>query len=1156
MGSSDVLKRVLSGFAETLQPLQQAVSSPSDFASFLKQFGWTLEPADLTRVTGSLSQLSSQSADPSSLSLEQLAENLVSAGEAIQRISASGAPAAFVSTFPRELFDYLVYVALAEQTPMLFGLLHFIGVLAERRAPADKQSGRAAYTELLVHWERLGQFAENPLDTIKQSYGWGGNFDGDAFVRSLGIVLRGFGAPASLYPVDRTLRDQYYASGSPGSASLQNVIMSVPALTTDGPFDGGAALVKLAFLGLPIPPNANDIAPADGLAFMPVITGQVSDSFAISPNVGLKLSGDLLTRPIRAELHPNQSTVRSATGDTRVDAAARLDAKAPSGDPWIPIGDSSSSRLEISAMHAVLGFSGQLDGDLDLSLELGIDSGALVIDFGEGDGFLQHAVGSQPSRSPISFGFKWSTKSGFALNGQPRLQVTVPIHQSLGGVGLLESIDLALGAGTGPEVELDLLVTGSASIGPVTASVAGMGLRILLTYLKETDPRGNLGNLNLHFGFKAPAGAGIKIDAAAVTGGGFLFFDSDKGQYAGIIQLTIHDLVTVTAIGVISTRLPNGAKGFSFVVLITAEGFKPIPLGLGFTLTGIGGLVAINRTVNEDFLREGIKNKTLNDLLFPKDPIGNAPQIFGSLNNAFPPQEGSYLFGPVLQICWGTPVLLTMDLGLIMELGHRTRLVILGRVSAILPTEKLDLVRLQMNALGVIDFDQGSISLDAVLYDSRLAGKFALTGSMAMRLNWGSAPQFALSVGGFNPAFKPPANFPRLERLAISFSNTSNFRLRAECYFAITANTYQYGAKVELFAKAGSFSVEGAVGWDVLIQFDPFFFLADFFASVQLKYGSHNLFKVKVEGELAGPKPLHIKGKATFEIFWCDFSVGFDKTLVEGDAPPQLEPVNVTEQLVVALNDARNWSGQLPAAASRLVSLRPSAADGVVAMHPLGQLGVKQTVVPLDQEIAKFGNATLSDARLFRINSLTVNGKDTPFTKATDFFAPAQFLELSDDEKLNAPSFEAMAAGVNVGAVGSVITMNTADILDADIAYETIILDDEFEQETGETRTAPRATINADFLDRHLMLGAAARSDLRSTGLARYRVEGVKNTVTGRGWTIMSAEDGTPQSAPGLDAGSLVSYSKSFVALQEIKQQNPAAAVKLMLVREPKKVAG
>jgi hypothetical protein len=138
-------------------------------------------------------------------------------------------------------------------------------------------------------------------------------------------------------------------------------------------------------------------------------------------------------------------------------------------------------------------------------------------------------------------------------------------------------------------------------------------------------------------------------------------------------------------------------------------------------------------------------------------------------------------------------------------LGRRTRLLILGRLAALLPTEKEDLIRLQMNALGVIDFDQSSISIDAVLYDSRLVHKFPLTGSMAMRLNWGSSPVFALSVGGFHPAFKAPPNFPALERISISFSDTSDFRLRAEGYFAITANTMQWGAKLScLRSREGS----------------------------------------------------------------------------------------------------------------------------------------------------------------------------------------------------------------------------------------------------------------------------------------------------------------------------------------------------------------
>src|SRR3712207_4396726 len=123
------------------------------------------------------------------------------------------------------------------------------------------------------------------------------------------------------------------------------------------------------------------------------------------------------------------------------------------------------------------------------------------------------------------------------------------------------------------------------------------------------------------------------------------------------------------------------------------------------------------------------------------------------------------------------------------------------------------------------------------------------------------------------------------------------------CSSDLTANTVQFGARAELYAAASGFSIQGETGFDVLIQVDPFQFLADFYAQVQLKRGSNNLFKVRVEGALAGPRPLHIKAKATFEVLWWDVSIRIDKTLVAGEKPPPLEPVDVLPRLKVALGD-------------------------------------------------------------------------------------------------------------------------------------------------------------------------------------------------------------------------------------------------------------
>ena len=66
--------------------------------------------------------------------------------------------------------------------------------------------------------------------------------------------------------------------------------------------------------------------------------------------------------------------------------------------------------------------------------------------------------------------------------------------------------------------------------------------------------------------------------------------------------------------------------------------------------------------------------------------------------------------------------------------------------------------------------------------------------------------------------------------------------------------------------------------------------------------------------------------------------------------------------LTAALGDARNWQGQLADADRRMVTLREPADQSAIPLHPLGTLSVNQTVVPLDLEIAKFGNATPADA--------------------------------------------------------------------------------------------------------------------------------------------------------------------------------------------------
>jgi hypothetical protein len=752
------------------------------------------------------------------------------------------------------------------------------------------------------------------------------------------------------------------------------------------------------------------------------------------------------------------------------------------------------------------------------------------------DGFVTEILPTQETRIDFELGLGISSDKGFYIEGGTGLQAVIPVHRSLGPLRIQQLL-LKVSTTTEPKpgkLGLEVSATFDVKLGPVTASIDQLGFQMVLPFAKTN------GKYDFDMGLKPPNGVGLSIEATGVTGGGFLFYDSEKEQYGGVVQLNLEGGIAVKGVGLIATRLPDNVKGFSLLIIISVEDFKPIQLGLGFTLTGIGGLLAINRTFDENMLRAGLKNHTLDSILFPKDPLRNAPQILSNLNNVFPPAKGHHLFGPMLQIAWGTPPLITANLAVVLELGARQRLLVLAQIVAILPNPQNDLLHLQMDAVGVIDFDQSTAALDATLHDSRLLG-FVLTGDMAMRLKWKGSPNFALAIGGFHPAFNPPPNFPKLERIALNLAAGDNPRIRCEAYFALTSNTVQFGARAELYAKASGFSIQGEIGFDVLIQFDPFHFLADFYAQVQLKRGSRNLFKVRVEGALDGPRPLHIKGKATFEILWWDYSVRFDTTLVEGELPPLPEPIDIMPQLKAALGNSGSWTGQLPEGQRPMVTLRTNpGTPNEVLLHPLSTLTVKQSVVPLNLDISKFGQAAPTGARRFTIRSISPSGLDQTASPVTDFFAPAQFFEMSDDDKLSRPSFESMAAGVSIGSNQVAFTDNADDWLEVNaIEFETTIVD----TENNASRLVAPYQLPPGLLAKQALFGAAANCDLRRTGQAKYRTTIGKYRLAKEGWSIVATDD------LSVATDKPTSYSEAAQSLRKLKQENPAKAASLKILR-------
>src|SRR5262249_27331359 len=129
------------------------------------------------------------------------------------------------------------------------------------------------------------------------------------------------------------------------------------------------------------------------------------------------------------------------------------------------------------------------------------------------------------------------------------------------------------------------------SLGPIRAVADRIGLNAVLTF---PSGGGSLGLADVTLGWKPPSGVGLSIDASAVSGGGYL--GHADHQYSGALDLSVLG-VAVKAYGLVETKLPGGAPGYSALVVLSAEFSPGLQLGFGFTLDGVGGLLGIHRTL-------------------------------------------------------------------------------------------------------------------------------------------------------------------------------------------------------------------------------------------------------------------------------------------------------------------------------------------------------------------------------------------------------------------------------------------------------------------------------------------------------------------------------------------------------------------------------
>jgi hypothetical protein len=944
----------------------------------------------------------------------------------------------------RRLLDYAIIEYLRTKSAGFVASLNLIGIIDDGiipGVPGDITS--PPYHARVLHLERIFDLFANPQQFFQETYGWGSaSFDGSVLFAKLSDFFDAQGLPA-------------IAATPPGQPPFFDAfILRLSADTTTTP-PGLDARIRI---------------PA---------TQDFSQPYTLTSLWSLDLSASArFDAGVEAKVQPPFNVTLSNSATLSIQTMAGMVAAHSDGTPLVIFGQTGGSGLFATSFAFNAGVQATWNvasstATAEPVISVKITGGKLVIDTSNADGFIADVTSGISVNATFELSATWAPETGIHVDGGAQLQVNLPLHLTLGPI-TVPTIYL-VGGLSGSGLSLELSVALGLTLGPIQASVDRIGLTGLLAF---PGSGGNLGPANLSLAFKPPNGLGLAIDAGVAAGGGYIFFDPDKGQYAGVLDVSILDTVQVKVIAVVDTIMPDGSKGFAFLLVITFD-FPPIQLGFGFTLNGVGGLGGVNRTMSIDALHAGFRAHTLNSILFPPDPVANAPQIISNIRSFFPVAPGRYVFGPMFEVGWGTPTLITLAIGVILEVPDPIRIALLGLIDAGLPTEDAALIALHIDVLGTLDFGTKMFELDGSLYDSRVL-IFSLAGDLLFRLCWGDNPIFIFSLGGFNPHFNTAGlNLPAMNRLSVSIGNGDNPRISANSYFAITSNTLQFGANVEAYAAAGGFAIHGYLGFDVLIIFSPFSFEFDFSAGFDVSFEGTNLLGLNVDGLFSGPRPWHLHGDASIDILF--FSVSASVNLTWGDSTPVTVPSKpVLPDLVAALSAPSSWSAALPDGVTQAVSLStPKPDDTTLRVHPLGTLSVKENVVPLDIPITKYGNATPSDGNYFSISDVQVNGQEETRTSIPDYFATGQFQTLSDADKLSLPSFEDYDAGVSIGAPAVLTGAESPRT----VVYEEIQIDPSSRFSNFKRFYSMNTMVHAALVQQ----GAGYMSAVKNSGLAKYK---------------------------------------------------------------------
>ena len=645
------------------------------------------------------------------------------------------------------------------------------------------------------------------------------------------------------------------------------------------------------------------------------------------------------------------------------------------------------------------------DKKFDFGIESQINDLELVLKLRESNDFMKRILKEDIVLNLEKLKLGYSLSKGFDIDGG--FMAKIPFNSDLDLKFVrFNGLELQLGGASGGLKSM-LNMNFTVDFNAVTITFPNMSLGFNFNLFKSN---GSFGDFDFMPKFEFPTGLGIGIDISGIKGLGALNWDKEKKSFTGFLELDVFSLFGASALLTFDMQKKDGTPGFSMFGAVSVTFSPGIQLGLGFTLSRVGGSLGINRMLDSKALSDATHDGSLSSLMFIENLADNMDTMLSSLSVYYPSKDDQFFVGLMGRVDWAK--IFSLDVGLFIQAPSPAEVLIIASFSMSVCEDFDKLLCINVDLFGRINVMRG-IFIDACIHDSYIVG-IELYGDIALRILWGGSQKgFLISAGGFHPEYTPAAGYElpsKMRRLGLKL-DYGIMKMSLETYFAVTSNSIQFGADARLLIGwENKFDISGKLVFNVLFQWSPFYFSTDISVGVAVHVFGAKLCAINLAFALSGPAQWHAKGEASFWFLFVKIGVDFSLTWGKKQKDSNSNRIDVKPLFDASFDDASNayWKTLTSDLSDNLVMLAEIASGKGIVVHPSERLTFCQENVPLNTKLDHYGEEDINDFNELSLEEITVGDTVIPkdeITPVQTLFAPNQFKNMSNDDKLHSESF-------------------------------------------------------------------------------------------------------------------------------------------------------